>query len=113
MLKPLLTPAQVADLLHLSRRKVLSLDLPKVRVGDGRGKILFSEDDVRDYLRSRTEYPVTKEQRCQPSSEKIAKNGAIGSSYTGSLGSDTPGILKRTPRTRRRNKGHTFLKTRR
>ena len=62
MLKPLLTPTQVADLLHLSRRKVLSLDLPKVRVGDGRGKILFSEDDVRDYLRSRTEYPVTREQ---------------------------------------------------
>src|SRR5215471_20906463 len=60
MLKPLLTPAQVAELLHLSRRKVLSLDIPKVRVGDGRGKILFNEDDVKNYLRERTEYPVIK-----------------------------------------------------
>lgn len=60
MLKQLLTPAQVAELLHLSRRKVLSLDIPKVRVGDGRGKILFNEDDVRDYLRAKTEFPVIK-----------------------------------------------------
>ena len=60
MLKPLLTPAQVAELLHLSRRKVLSLDIPKVRVGDGRGKILFNEDDVKNYLRERTEYPAIK-----------------------------------------------------
>jgi len=60
MLKPLLTPAQVAELLHLSRRKVLSLDIPKVRIGEGRGKILFNEDDVKDYLKSRTEYPVIK-----------------------------------------------------
>ena len=60
MLKPLLTPAQVAELLHLSRRKVLSLDIPKVRVGEGRGKILFNEDDVQDYLKSRTEYPSIK-----------------------------------------------------
>jgi hypothetical protein len=59
-MKPLLTPNQVAGILHLSRRKVLGLDIPKIRVGDGRGKILFNEDDVRDYLRSRTEYPVIK-----------------------------------------------------
>jgi hypothetical protein len=29
-------------------------------VGEGRGKILFNEDDVSDYLRRRTEYPVIK-----------------------------------------------------
>ena len=58
-----LTPEQVAELLHISRRKVLSLDIPKVRVGSGRGKIRFNEDDVRDYLRSHTEYPVTKGER--------------------------------------------------
>ena len=60
MLKPLLTPDHVADILHLSRRKVLELPVPKIRIGDGRGKILFKEEDVLDYLRSRTEYPEQK-----------------------------------------------------
>ena len=60
MISKHLTPDEVASLLHLSRRKVLSLDIPKVRVGDGRGKILFNEDDVKNYLRERTEYPVIK-----------------------------------------------------
>src|SRR5919109_3762033 len=59
----LLTPSQVAELLHMSRRKVLELDIPKVRVGHGRGKILFDEDDVKEYLRSRTEYPAIKGER--------------------------------------------------
>src|SRR5262249_5572763 len=59
-MKPLLTPDQVANILHLSRRKVLSLDTPKIRVGSGRGKVLFKEDDVSEYLNSRTEYPVSK-----------------------------------------------------
>jgi excisionase family DNA binding protein len=57
-MKPLLTPDQVAAILRLSRRKILSLEIPKVRVGNGRGKVLFNEDDVNEYLRSRTEYPV-------------------------------------------------------
>jgi hypothetical protein len=56
----LLTPDQVANILQLRRRKVLSLEIPKIRVGEGRGKILFNEDDVSDYLRRRTEYPVIK-----------------------------------------------------
>jgi hypothetical protein len=55
-----LTPAQVAELIHLSKRKVLELPIPKIRVGDGRGKILYAEDDVRSYLRERTEYPALK-----------------------------------------------------
>jgi hypothetical protein len=60
MLRPLLTPDQVADLIHLSRRRVLELPLSRVRVGNRRGKILFNEEDVRDYLRSKTEYPAQK-----------------------------------------------------
>src|SRR5437867_6029439 len=60
MLKQLLTPAQVAEIFHLSRRTVLSLKIPRARVGEGRGKILFHEDDVREYLRLCTEYPVEK-----------------------------------------------------
>src|SRR5215467_8008339 len=55
-----LTPAEVANMLHLSRRKVLSLDIPRVRVGEGRGKILFNEEDVKNYLSERTEYPSIK-----------------------------------------------------
>lgn len=56
----LLTPDQVANVLHLSRRKVLTLHLPKVRVGNGRGKILYNEDDVSEYVKTRTEYPLVK-----------------------------------------------------
>jgi hypothetical protein len=56
----LLTPAEVAGMLHLSRRKVLTLPLPKVRVGSGRGKILFNEEDVKDYVIRQTEFPVEK-----------------------------------------------------
>jgi hypothetical protein len=75
MLKPLLTPAQVAELLHLSRRKVLELPLPKVRIGEGRGKILFNELDVLEYVKSKTEYPVEKgdddARRVQKKSEAV------------------------------------------
>jgi hypothetical protein len=42
-LRSLLTPAQVGEVLHLKRRAVLALDLPRVRVGAGRGKILFKQ----------------------------------------------------------------------
>ena len=59
-MKALLTPDQLADILHLSRRKVLSLEIPKIRVGNGRGKVLFEEDHVSEYLKSRTEYPTSK-----------------------------------------------------
>src|SRR5215813_5159061 len=59
-MKALLTPDQVAGILHLSRRKVLCLEIPKIRVGDGRGKVLFEEDHVSEYLKSRTEYPTSK-----------------------------------------------------
>ena len=60
MLKPLLTPGKVAEILHVSRRKVLDLPIPRVRVGDGRGKILFNEDDIQEYLKNKTEYPEEK-----------------------------------------------------
>jgi hypothetical protein len=60
MLKQLLTPDQVAAILHLSRRKVLELPVPKVRVGDGRGKILYSESDILEYVKNKTEYPAAK-----------------------------------------------------
>jgi len=60
MIKTLLTPGQVAELLHISRRKVLELPVPRVRVGEGRGKILFHESDVLEYVKSKTEHPVDK-----------------------------------------------------
>src|SRR3990167_7366533 len=60
MLKPLLTPDQVAGLLHVSRRSVLTLDIPRVRVGRGRGKVLFREEDVEHYVRSRIEHTEEK-----------------------------------------------------
>lgn len=55
-----LTPAEVGELIHLSRRKVLELPIARVRVGKGRGKILYDEEDVKNYLRERTEYPAAK-----------------------------------------------------
>ena len=102
MLKPLLTPDHVADILHLSRRKVLELPVPKIRIGDGRGKILFKEEDVLDYLRSRTEYPEQKGANHVSGVSKKPKNGVTGSSFTVALGSDTRGTHTRKPRTRRR-----------
>src|ERR1044071_9564101 len=52
----LLTPEEVGQRLHLKKRAVLALDLPRVRVGAGRGKILFREDDVELYIRAHVEH---------------------------------------------------------
>jgi hypothetical protein len=51
----LLTAEEVGKLLHLKRRAVLALDIPRVRVGAGRGKVLFKVEDVERYIRSHTE----------------------------------------------------------
>ena len=56
----LLTPQEVGEMIHLSRRKVLELPIAKIRVGKGRGKILYTEEDVKSYLRECTEYPALK-----------------------------------------------------
>src|SRR5689334_9650852 len=52
----LLTPEEVGARLRLKRKAVLALDIPRVRVGAGRGKILFREDDVEIYIRSHVEH---------------------------------------------------------
>jgi integrase len=50
----LLTPEQVGERLHLKRRAVLALDLPRVRVGGK--KILFREENVELYIRLHVEH---------------------------------------------------------
>ena len=52
----LLTPQQVGDILHLKPRSVMALDIPRVRVGRSKRKILFREEDVEIYIRSQVEY---------------------------------------------------------
>ena len=52
----LLTPQQVGDILHLKPRSVMALDIPRVRVGRTKRKVLFREEDVDQYVRSRLEY---------------------------------------------------------
>ena len=51
----LLTAEQVGEWLHLKRRAVLALDIPRVRIGRGQGKILFRQEDVELYIRSHVE----------------------------------------------------------
>lgn len=51
----LLTVEQMGEVLHLKKRAVLNLDIPRVRVGAGRGKVLFREDDVERYMCSHVE----------------------------------------------------------
>ena len=50
----LLTPEQVGALLHLKKRVVLALDIPRVRVGGK--KILFREEDIELYIRANVEH---------------------------------------------------------
>jgi hypothetical protein len=84
-MKALLTPDQVAGILRLSRRKVLSLQIPRIRVGNGRGKVLFSEDDVSNYLSLRTEYPGIKGDHhatgLQRRSKKVGVQGLPSRNY--------------------------------
>ncbi len=78
-LKPLLTPDQVAELLHRKPRSVLALDIPKVRIGKGKGTLLFREEDVEAYVRSRVEYSEAREVkhggRVQKGQKKVGVQG--------------------------------------
>ena len=52
----LLTPQQVADQLVLSQRTVKRLRIPVVRVGLGKGKLRYRQEDIDAYVRSRLEF---------------------------------------------------------
>jgi len=73
----LLTPDQVGAVLHLKKRAVLALDdLPRVRVGAGRGKILFRQDDVELYIRSHLEHKRENHaDRIPKKSQKVGLSG--------------------------------------
>ena len=105
MLNPYLTKAEVAEIVRLSERKVLTLPIPKVRVGKGRGKIVYNEADVEEYLKSRTEYLVLKGEHSDVQ-KKPKKMGILLLPFSGSPGSDTSGTRRRRQKTRRR---HTAL----
>ena len=77
MLKALPRKAEVAEIVRLSERKVLTLPIPKVRVGKGRGKVLYKEADVEEYLKSRTEYPVLKGEHSDNRVQKKPKKMGI------------------------------------
>jgi len=60
-LPDLLTPAEVAAKLKISRRSVLGLRIPKIRpLGKRQGKIMYDERDVLEYIKNNTEYPAEK-----------------------------------------------------
>ena len=74
MLTSLLTPDQVGEVLHLKKRAVLALDIPRVRAG--RGKVLIREEDVELYIRSHVEQKgAGRADRISKRSKEVALQG--------------------------------------
>ena len=74
VLTSLLTPDQVGEVLHLKKRAVLALDIPRVRAG--RGKVLIREEDVELYIRSHVEQKgAGRADRISKRSKEVALQG--------------------------------------
>ena len=51
----LMTKEEVAELLRLQPSMVHRIGLKKTRIGNGRGKILYRKQDVKEYIESRVD----------------------------------------------------------
>jgi hypothetical protein len=111
-IKPLLTPKEVANILPLSKRQGFESADSKSARGKGTRKNTVQRRGHSRVPESTYRTPNHGERtRCQPSTEKTAKSGDIGSSFTARVGSDTPGTHKRKPRTRKRRTALNCLTT--
>ena len=65
-MKILLTPKQVAERLQIPRGSVYDLDIPRIRIGKGKGLYRYREDDVERYIAARVEYPEGSKEAHKP-----------------------------------------------
>ena len=57
----LLSPQRVAEQLDVPKGQVRRLKIPRVRTGEGRGKLHYRQEDVDRYIQERLEYPENSE----------------------------------------------------